>query len=744
MTKLYHSFLLACFILPFSAAAQAPFYIRSDYPVSESGIPLQDPWVGGMNSCQFSDIDLNFDGVKDLMVFDRSGDVVSTFINNGANGAVDYHYAPEYRADFPEMSQWVLLADYNCDGKEDIFTYRSGGMSIYRNTGDATNGLSWELMVPVLTSIQGANQPNLFVSSVDIPAICDLDNDGDLDVLTFGVWGSYIEYHRNYSVENGYGCDSLQFEMRNQCWGYFSESPSDNSVTLNDTCVPNVNDPELTDQIFLSENGSRAHTGSSLLALDMNNDGDKELVMGDISFNNLVMITNGGTPSHAYATAQDPAFPPTSTATDIDIFPAPFHVDVDNDGKRDLLASPNTPNLSNNFESVWFYKNTGTDLAPVFNLISTDFIQADMIDHGDGAYPVFFDYNGDGLEDLFVSNYGYFNPNGSPIGKIALYENTGSANAPAFELIDDDFEDLSTIGLSFALYPAFADLDGDGDKDMMVGDLDGLLHYFENIASAGSPADFVLAQPLFEDFLGDSIDVGANATPHFVDLDRDGDQDLIIGERNGNINWYDNIGTPTAPSFRLILDSLGGVDVSQYFTTIGSGVPIVFEENGEYQLLIGSQSGYLHHYGNIEADLYGTFTLVDSTYYNIYEGPQSAPAMVDINGDSLLDLVTGNIRGGLIFLEGSSVSSIEPTQLSSGFFKVYPNPSRGTFILETAPNITGQIQIRMFDAVGKLVYEEGMNAGIQTLQVEHLQRGIYLLQVAQNGFSFTKRIMIEH
>ena len=116
----FRFFLGGCLLLCASAAqAQYDFVRSSNIPVTESGVLLENAWAGGMNFCQYSDIDLDLDGTKDLVVFDRSGDKLMTFINNGTS--TNYTHAPEYEGKFPLISDWVLLEDYNCDGKEDIF-----------------------------------------------------------------------------------------------------------------------------------------------------------------------------------------------------------------------------------------------------------------------------------------------------------------------------------------------------------------------------------------------------------------------------------------------------------------------------------------------------------------------------------------------------------------------------------------------------------------------------------------------
>ena len=178
-------------------------FVRNDNYIvlAENGDTLKNPWAGGFNSVQFSEIDINLDGIKDLFVFDRSGDRISTYINEGIANTVSYKHSPQYITNFPAgLHDWALLRDYNCDGKMDIFSYSSGGMAIYKNTSDTI--LNFTLVTNLLKSDYQPNIINLYVSSVDIPVIDDIDGDGDLDVLTFGVIGPTIEYHKNLSIEN--------------------------------------------------------------------------------------------------------------------------------------------------------------------------------------------------------------------------------------------------------------------------------------------------------------------------------------------------------------------------------------------------------------------------------------------------------------------------------------------------------------------------------------------------------------
>ena len=96
----------------FRVNAQFGFERLLDVPVTESSSLQTMPWAGGMDYCQFSNIDLDFDGDLDLFVFDRTCDKVLTFIQNGSAGTMDWEYDPSYESVFPEdLHDWALLVD---------------------------------------------------------------------------------------------------------------------------------------------------------------------------------------------------------------------------------------------------------------------------------------------------------------------------------------------------------------------------------------------------------------------------------------------------------------------------------------------------------------------------------------------------------------------------------------------------------------------------------------------------------
>ena len=113
MLKFLIPVLLVFMVLPLQA--QFGFDRELSIDVDEDGTPLKFPWAGGMDYCQFSNIDLDFDGDLDLFVFDRTCDKVMTFVQNGSAGEVDFQYAPQYESYFPkDLKNWALLVYYVC------------------------------------------------------------------------------------------------------------------------------------------------------------------------------------------------------------------------------------------------------------------------------------------------------------------------------------------------------------------------------------------------------------------------------------------------------------------------------------------------------------------------------------------------------------------------------------------------------------------------------------------------------
>lgn len=754
MNRITILFTTAALIGPVLTTAQTTMHFDGTIPVVRGSTTLDLAWASGLNAPQAGQVDLNLDGLKDLVFFDRTGDRLITLLNTGGTGTGQYRHTREFDHIWPfeQLHDWVLFRDYDCDGQEDIFTYSLAGFSVFRNTSSNGN-LSFELLVYRTMCdyvfVDGTSQrTNLLVSADDIPGIADIDGDGDLDVLTFAQLGTFVEYYKNLAMETHGTCDSLVFVRRNACWGSFAENTSTNAITLNTDCfqVPNpeVAPPSNSDLPAAGADRSAAHAGSTITPVDLDGDGVQDLLLGDIAYANVVALHNGGTVSNSLIVSVDNYFPSDDVPADIPVFPAAFHLDVDRDGQRDLIISPAARGLGHNYESVWYYHNAGTDQAPDFQFQQRDLFQDRMLDFGEGANPVPFDHNGDGLMDLIISNEGYYHPTGNFIGKLALLENIGTVIAPSFRVVTDDYMNLSTSGIGTSMFPAFADVDGDGDQDMYIGDLQGRLHFFRNTAT-GPVAQFTLVQPNITYQDGSVIDVGRQATPQFVDLDRDGLIDLVVGEQNGNLNYIRNIGTATAPSWTLVTDSLGHVStVTPY--TLGHSVPFLFTNPaGQYELLVGSESGTLWHYTGIEGDLAGTWTLADSNYLGLDEGYRSTVCLYDYTGDGGLDMVVGNYRGGVSFWRSGTPTAAIPEAVRPTI-SVRPNPTQGLVTVVLPLEMTHQRTVlRIRNAMGQLVGTVAVRSTTQLVDLGTFGPGMYIIQAEIDGKPQPPfRVMVQH
>ncbi len=711
---------------------------------------IKNPLTGGINTPQVSKADFNNDGLLDLYIFDRSGNVSIVYLNDGIANQAEYTYAPRYAENFPDLVDWVLLRDFNQDGAMDIFTAaRTPGISgaeVLRGYYEDDELKFAPFYFPqfqfnvIPFRLGNGSFTNLYVSSQDLPAIDDIDGDGDLDIISFGVNGGYMEYFTNQSVEDGFGVDSLSFDRETDCFGGVFEDGLSTCVCLPieaGACCTGLTDLQ----------GDTRHAGSTILTFDNDGDGDKEVVLGDISFDALTMLENGGSPDMATMVDQDCNYPSTDVPVDLPSFPAAFFVDINNDGKRDLLAAPNSPRRVEDFFNLWYYRNDGTDAAPSFNFQRRDLLTHNTIDMGSGSSPVFVDFDQDGLEDIIVGTNTFYQPFNERDPRLFLYRNTGTATNPAFTLFDEDYLDFSQFASNaWGFAPTFGDLDGDGDLDMVVGYQDGSLFYGENTAGAGNTFQFTITP----NYLG--IDVGQNSTPTLVDINRDGALDLVIGERNGNLNYLPNIGTPTNPIFQPVHDAapnnpfFGEVDVAAFGFDIGMSAPIFIDFGGSYTLFAGSNLGNIYRYDDIDNNLDGAFNLVDDTYGdNVRVGEESRINMTDIDGDGVLDLLLGNFRGGLNFYQTdlNIDGTVGNEDLSEGpAFQMVPNPANDYVELRMEA-FTGELyEIELFDLLGRTVFQRSFNGERLRINTNDFGAGIYFCKISLGNKITVKKLIV--
>lgn len=235
--------------------------------------------------------------------------------------------------------------------------------------------------------------------------------------------------------------------------------------------------------------------------------------------------------------------------------------------------------------------------------------------------------------------------------------------------------------------PASVDIDNDGDLDVFVGDKYGNIHFFKNNGGKDVARRLVKedANPLNE------VNVGGLASPAFIDIDSDGDFDLLVGNDIGYTYFFRNTGTTSAPQFEQqtgVSNPFDGITGSRTkYGTQGPALPAFadIDNDSDLDLVIGSSYLYDNKYsyapaiqvftntgGNFEPGNSGT--LGDLNY-----GARRSLTFVDLDGDSDADLLAGSQNGSIQAFLNEGGSFVEqygtwnPTSHTG-------NPMHGTYL----------------------------------------------------------------
>lgn len=720
-------------------------------PVIRGGHSLQNPWVGGYNNPVFSPLDINQDGLMDLFVYDKAGWKPQAFINTGSTGVLSYTYAPRYDYMFPrELRDWAVIRDYNRDGVGDIFALTSNSDIMVYKGYRTTYGLGYTRIYDKLSfTIPGFQPDHIWTFMDNLPIMQDIDHDGDLDVLASDIaGGTTLNFYQNQAVEGGMDADSLVFLRMSNCWGHFIENSNDCGVTL---AACKTGDPGT----HPSQQGAR-HQGGALYGIHYRRHSPVvSLLLADIYCNTLKFLENRGDTSEAVITYADSIFPRYDRPVNLPLFPAPFGLDADNDGYEDLFVSPFAsnayqPGQSEDIKVVQYYHNIGNDSLEKYHYVDDSTFMREIVDVGTESHPVFLDYDGDGLMDIVIGNYGRFRSSGASKSSLTLYHNIGVDTMPAYQEVSTDWYGLSAYNLN-GLFPAFGDMNGDGKTDMVVGDYTGKIHFFKNTSATDTFRFPSLTQQNWF-----NINVGQNASPFIYDVNGDSLPDLVIGSRSNNIQYYWNFGTRTNPLFSRdsVNSFFGNVRVYDYHIGLlpGYAAPAIRQEDSMLVLYSGSQLGRTFKFRIIPDSLRGgTFQLLDSDVMGISAGLRSTISIADINHDGHSDYLTGNIRGGMMLFSdsywgnGEQVSLAEVTGPAMASLQVYPNPARDKIVCRLSATDARFTYIQLYDVLGHRV-----NADIApdmeqeaAISVSGLAAGAYVLHAADTrGRTYDQKVII--
>ena len=719
------------FYLAFLCIAQLPC---NAFKVIHGTDTLAFPWIGGLDNPRFNNLDLNADGKNDIVIFDRKDQKILPFVHTGNIGEVKYRFAPEYIPYFPkDIQNWMLILDYNCDNQPDIFCRRnySSLINVYKNTTQNTGYLSFELVHDTLWVDNMFNSFYPLVSN-DIPAIADVDFDGDIDFLTQDGLGSRIELNRNEASF----CGDFDLKLHSMCWGHFSEVSTEYAgAVLNQPCYNEY---------------KTMHQGGAYLALSLNGDTLIDFILTDDGPTNAVALYNGGTRRIAHFTQKDTAFPSYDQPVNLHYFPALFHVDVDADGLKDLVAavngidfpSPNNPTYAlNSGEIIHFYKNSTNNSAPIFQLQKKDIFIDQTIDGGSHAIPLIWDEDRDGDLDLLILTQQktiWTGLNYAQRKEWRFYENITNNLQPIFKLVTSNYKGFNNLVLLDTLkspYPVLADIDNDGDLDLFVGHYDARILFLENISSSGS-ANFQLTSV---NYLGTNL-TGKGCFPHFADIDNDNDLDLLIGRENGKITFVKNIGNPSSAVWDTPIYNWGGVDVSDYFYPVANAKPFWFDYNqdGNLELLVGNTQGEIHVY-----EPNGTNFLHKGILFNERISESVSPFFVKFHSSDSVSIFVGCSKGG-IYLYRIPQGFVTHLQNQDIAWKVniYPNPVKDFLTIQTNYQ---PFEIEIYNLLGQKIYQKNVFSNEALLNTKEWDEGLYFLKLTnQNNVKSLKFLKISY
>ncbi|WP_216690337.1 T9SS type A sorting domain-containing protein [Hymenobacter siberiensis] len=746
-----------------SGSAAFGFESRATAKVVQGTDTLRNAWAGGFNTPQFSTIDLNNDGQPDLFAFDHESSRCYTFLSVAAPGTTAgrrWEYAPQYESLFPsDLRGWALLRDYDCDGRPDLFTYINGGeIRVFRNA--LVNGRPSFALATNQIRFTGnfTGSANLTIGGYNLPAIQDVNGDGKLDIMTYDfVSASFIEQYINNSP--GTCGSALTFTLTTDNWGGIQSCGGCAEFKLNGQ------------QCFTATRPT--HTGGhSLLLVDLDGDGDQDLLDGRDNCPELARLLNSGTTALPVVTQVgiSASFPSAAAPARVPVFPAGYQFDANFDGKPDLVVASNMVNNVSDLVSmrnnVQLFTNSAASGAPVYTSQPAGFLQNDMIDVSEGAAPTFGDLDGDGLPDMLIGNRAD-RVNNVYRASLTYYRNVGTRARPVFQFVSSDYLGLAAQGLQ-GLKPVLVDLNRDGATDLAYAAWDrgtNILYYILNTAAAGRPVAFSAANAI--NFKPQGATTGTGLLPYtkddmpcFTDVDNDGYVDLLIGtnevrEPGMALRYFRNRGRgPLDSTFVLVNNDYGHIRTATGDRPANLSPTVAdFDGDGRPDLLTADATGYLRLYSDYRTQSPALFAERTDLQYNpltaLYEptrlglGDYShyGLAAADINGDGAPELFIGIEAGGVLSY-GTRNRTVTATRTEAAralALSIYPNPTTAMVTVETAL----PTRVTVLDLTGRVVQAADAAQRRHTLSLTGLAAGVYLVRAeGTDGAAAVQRLLV--
>lgn len=563
------------------------------FPVADSaGRPYDHPLLGGFNVPRPQLVDIDADGDLDLFVQEAADRIA--FFERLDGPEVRFRWRDDRFAGL-EVGEWYRFADLDGDGDPDLLgEARFSMLRAWENRGPADEP-RFEGVVDTLRDTGGTP---VYSDRQNIPNVVDFDCDGRLDLMLGRLDGSVTRYEAD-APWSGSGAPTFAFV-----------TDDFEGIRIVAQITPSL------------------HGANSLVFADIDDDGDHDLMWGDFFEPGLLILENIGTcetPAFSNRPVPFPRGDPLVTSG----YNASTFGDVDGDGDLDavvgVLGGAYNP-ITTAADNLYLLRQEPDGWRVVTRRL------IGQIDVGAESVPAVGDLDGDGDPDLLLANK--IDPADPKTARIYRLENVGTPGRPELRLAAP----LEMRG-AFHYAPTLADLDGDGDLDLVAGTWNDDVHLYRNEGDRSAPRFATEPEPLVE------LTRGSHASPALADLDGDGDLDMVAGESSGQLNLWRNDGTPREPSFTLVTDALGGFDAGRRSAPAFADL----DADGDQDLVVGSESGVtVIHWNRGPRPLAEIFGPAGP----VLDLPGlAAPAFADMDGDGDPDLLLGEIAGGLRYYE---------------------------------------------------------------------------------------------
>jgi hypothetical protein len=596
------------------------------FPIADStGRTYGFPALGGLDRPRPQLVDIDGDGDLDLFVQEFPGRMMF-FERVGAEGGRPARYV--WRSDRwqgLEVGEWSRFVDVDGDGDIDLLAESPYSyIRWWRNDG-GPRAARFTIGADSVRDVEGRPIP---ADRQNIPQLADLDCNGRLDLFLGRVDGTVSRFEmRSLDPKTGprFALLTDRFENIQIIGGEAAPLPGERPAVPGMTGPPGAPPPP----------GPSLHGANTMAVVDVDQDGDQDILWGDFFEAGLLWIRNTGTcaaPSMRETPVPFPEGAPIRTSG----YNAPAVADVDGDRDLDVLlgviGGAYNPTATSR-DNLYLLEQT----APGTYAVRTSRF-LDGLDVGSESSPALADLDGDGDLDLVVGNK--LEPDDRRGGVLHLFRNTGTARSPSFRAAG-----RIDVAPGFQLAPAFGDLDGDGDLDLVLGSWRDEVMLYVNEGSRTEPR-FAPAPSLLV-----QLTRGSHTAPALADLDGDGDLDLLVGEASGSLNFYRNAGSRTAARFELVSDEWQGIRAGR------RSVPRLadLDGDGDQDLVVGTEAGrpvIARNDGTPTAPRFARNAAVDAGVAAAFDWPPfSAPAFADLDADGDTDLLLGNGSGGVGYWE---------------------------------------------------------------------------------------------